>query len=526
MDLYTPTGDSGLLNLWGKLFSLAGALDAARSGQAQSRWQALQAVLDLAPEAEPAWRYRSGWNAAAAGWQQQLAATAQELLMRYLEEKNLPRPSLRQALEILVADLKAGGYYFSSSNRSLQVQADPSNQGDTAIAVTDRNGLGWPCQLLPETMTGQIDQGRLVLQGQARRQPTDANWPGGSEVSLSVPLAAPTQSLLENADFEQVGADGGPAGWLIHTGSVGPGGSIQLTQPEEQQIAITGAPTGGYYVLYWTDPAGRQWETAALAYNATASAIQAALRAVPGLEAVQVAGTNPFTVAFENTPGNIQQLTAINRLTGGSTPQVQITTTRQGNPASYRGRSLQLVGDGSEQTLLWQTIRPATSAVYALLARAVRSASATGTLRLELRRGVEDGVLQDASGQQNRIEVNIASLPASGHGLVSGFFRLRPDEELPVTFVLHLSSPLPAGESLYLDEILLTPAQRLYQGGPYLAAAAGWRPAEGDRFTLTVQNDYAGQWEKVFDRFLTLRQLTELALPTSGSTLIPDSLLE
>lgn len=525
MQLYTPTGDNGLFNLLGKLFGLAGALDAARTGQVQTKWQALQAVLDLAPEAESAWRYRPGWLAAAGGWQQQLAAAAQELLARYVQEKNLPRPSLREALEILIADMKAGGYYVFPSSPTFQIQADSGNQGDAYVTMTHRNGLGWPCMLLPEIITGRINGGQLRLQGQARRQTTDADWPGGSELAISIPLATPAQSLLENAGFEQVNADGSPAGWLVHTGIIN--GTVLLTNPEQQTITITGSPTGGYYVLCWQDPAGRQWETAALAYNATASAIQAALRAVPGLEAVTVSGTNPFTVTFENTPGNINQLTAINRLTGGDNPQVQITTTRQGDPASYRGRSLRLVSDGSTQTLLWQTIRPATATVYFLIFRILRSdAATTGTIRFELRRGVEDGVLRDAAGQQNRFEFPIDYLPPNVPITLSASFRLRPDEELPVSFVLHLASPPPNGKSVWLDEIILVPAQRLYQGGPYAAAAAGWKPAEGDRFTITVQNNYAGQWEKVFDRFFQLRQLTELALPTTGSTQIPASLLE
>ncbi len=161
MLLYDPAGNNGLLNLWGKLFGLAHALDAARTGQVATKWQALQAVLDLAPEAEPAWRYRPSWLAAAGGWQGQITAAAQELLLRYVQEKNLPRPSLREALQLLIADLKAAGYYFAVSNRSIQVQASSGNQGDTALMVTDRNGLGWPCQLLPETITGFIEEGRL-----------------------------------------------------------------------------------------------------------------------------------------------------------------------------------------------------------------------------------------------------------------------------------------------------------------------------------------------------------------------------
>jgi hypothetical protein len=524
MNLYDSTGDQGLLNLWGKLFALANALDGVRTGQVQTACQAVQAVLDLAPEAQSACQYRTRWLAAGGGWQNQIAGAAQTLLMRYVEEKSLPRPSLSRALEMLIEDLRAGGYYFASSARSIQIQSDPANTGDTAIAMTDRGNLGWPCMLLPEELPGQIEGGRLLVQGQARRQTTDAEWPGGSEIALAVPLATPRQSLLENADFESVQTDGGPAGWLVHTGQIGQ--TIQLTQPEVQELTITGSPTGGYYVLCWTDPAGRQWETKAIAHDASAAAIQSALRTIPGLEAVRVEGTNPFTITWENTPGNIQPLTAINRLSGGSNPQVQITTTQQGDPASYRGRSLRLVGTGSEQTLLWQTIRPSTGVVYGVLARAQRSANAAGALRLELRRGVQDGVLLDGAGGQNRLEVNIANLPTSGHGVISGFFRLRPEEELPVSFVLHLANPLPTGESLYLDELILIPAQRLYAGGPYLAAAAGWKPAEGDRFTITVENDYSGQWEKVLDRFLGLRQQTDLALPTEGTTLIPDSLLE
>ena len=523
MDLYTVENDSGLFNLLGKLFALANQLDSVRSTGVKTKTEALQAVLHLTPEAESAIRYLAAWQGAGGSWQQQLAAVAQQLLSRYVQEKNLPPPRLRQALEILIQDLRAEGYYFSTSSRSIQVQPDPANQGDTALIITDRNRLGWPCLLLPEVIQGRIDGGQLRLVGKARKSTTDAFWPGGSEINFSITPAQIGQSLLQNADFEAENADGSPADWLIYTGT--PGLTVQLTQPEKQQVEITGSPTGGYFVLVWTDGIGRQWETAPLAHNAMAPAIQTALRAIPGLDAVQVEGQGPFIITFEKTPGNIQQLSAINRLTGENDPQVVITTTRQGNPQSYRGRSLRLVGTGSEQTLLWQTVRPNRATVYGLLMRACRTSGASGTLRFELRRGVEDGILQDEAGNPNQVEISISSLPVSGHAAVEGFFRLKESEELPVTFVLHLASPLPEGESIFLDEILLAPAQRL-TGGPYLLAASGWKPAEGDRFAITIQNNYAGKWEKAFDRWFSLRQQTDLALPTSGTILIPDSLLE
>lgn len=54
MQLYTSSGDSGLFNLLGKLFALARAVDAARTNTVWPKVQALQAVLDLAPEAQTA----------------------------------------------------------------------------------------------------------------------------------------------------------------------------------------------------------------------------------------------------------------------------------------------------------------------------------------------------------------------------------------------------------------------------------------------------------------------------------------
>ncbi|MGB9687472.1 hypothetical protein [Thermogutta sp.] len=398
MDLYTPSADSGLFNLLGKLFALGRAVDATRTGNVWTKRQALEAVLDLAPQLQTAIISHDAWDAAGAALHNQIVAAAQSLIRRYIEEKNFTYRTLNQALEVIRSDLVAGGYYFTASTKSLTVTPGAANQGDALIAVSDRNGYGEPVWIYPETINLKSDGTRLTVSG-ARASTLgrgDRNWPQGSGAYFTIPLASLNQSLLANPGLETTSAANTPDAWTIHTGT--PGTTIVITEPEQQQIAITGNPTGGYFVLTWTDPLGKVWHTTPLGPAPTTSDIQAALRGIPGLAAVTVSGTNPFTVIFEDTPGDIAHLQVINRLTGGTNPQVTVTTTRAGDVLSYRGRSLKLVGNGSEQTTLYQPVRLSPGRVYLFFARARRSSSATGTVNFELRRSISDTALADSAG--------------------------------------------------------------------------------------------------------------------------------
>lgn len=100
---------------------------------------------------------------------------------------------------------------------------------------------------------------------------------------------------------------------------------------ETQTITITGTPTGGTFTLTY-----RGETTAPIAYNATAAAVQSALRALSGLNAstVSVAGGalpgTLVTVTFAKLD-NVIQLTANGAaLTGGTSPAVTVATTSQG----------------------------------------------------------------------------------------------------------------------------------------------------------------------------------------------------
>lgn len=95
---------------------------------------------------------------------------------------------------------------------------------------------------------------------------------------------------------------------------------------EIQTVTITGGPTGGTFTLTF---AGQT--TAAIAYNATAAAVQAALETLSNIDVgnVEVSGTagGPYAVTFKNM-GDIAEMTVDGALlTGGIAPAVAVATT-------------------------------------------------------------------------------------------------------------------------------------------------------------------------------------------------------
>jgi hypothetical protein len=103
---------------------------------------------------------------------------------------------------------------------------------------------------------------------------------------------------------------------------------------EVQTVTITGGPTGGSFTLTF----GGQ-TTAAIAYNATAAAVQSALEALSSIGAGNVAATGgplpgtAVTVTFREALGgaNVAQMTATSSLTGGTSPAVAVATTTEGS---------------------------------------------------------------------------------------------------------------------------------------------------------------------------------------------------
>lgn len=99
-----------------------------------------------------------------------------------------------------------------------------------------------------------------------------------------------------------------------------------------QTVTVTGSPTGGTFTLTRSGQT-----TAAIAYNAAASAVQTALQNLSNVGAGNVAVTGsaggPYTVTFQGTLGNqaITQMTATPSLTGGTTPGVTVAVVNAGS---------------------------------------------------------------------------------------------------------------------------------------------------------------------------------------------------
>lgn len=115
-------------------------------------------------------------------------------------------------------------------------------------------------------------------------------------------------------------------------------GAISETLTDEvQQIAITGAPTGGTFTLTFSSQT-----TGAIAHNASAADIQTALEALSSIGAGKVScygsglPDGAITVHFQGTLGatNVAAITATGSLTGGTSPAVTISTLQAGG-ASY-----------------------------------------------------------------------------------------------------------------------------------------------------------------------------------------------
>ncbi len=106
---------------------------------------------------------------------------------------------------------------------------------------------------------------------------------------------------------------------------------------EVQTVTITGTPTGGTFTLTY---AGQT--TAAIAYNATAATVKAALAALDNLHAEDITvtgGPGPGTAYVVTFGGgevdgvNVAQMTSTGSFTGGTTPAVAVATTTGGDGA-------------------------------------------------------------------------------------------------------------------------------------------------------------------------------------------------
>jgi hypothetical protein len=113
---------------------------------------------------------------------------------------------------------------------------------------------------------------------------------------------------------------------------------------EAQTVTVSGDPTGGSFTLTFNGQT-----TAAIAYNATAAAVQAALEALPNV------GTGGVTVTGGPLPGAAVTVTFTGELAGSAVPQMTSTAALTGgtDPAVAHATTVPGVSSEVSDTSLW-----------------------------------------------------------------------------------------------------------------------------------------------------------------------------
>lgn len=132
-----------------------------------------------------------------------------------------------------------------------------------------------------------------------------------------------------------------PSGTVLSKLGSGLYGPYSAATSEAQTVTITGTPAGGSFTLTFDGAT-----TGTIAYNAAAAAVLAALNALPNITPGDVTVTGgpgpgtPYVVTFggQYAGTDVGQMTADDSgLTGGTSPEVTVTTTTAGGAEDPAG---------------------------------------------------------------------------------------------------------------------------------------------------------------------------------------------
>jgi len=368
----TSPGNGGLFDIIGRACHAIATLNTARGTTVPTEiedfleeWEGLtgaditlsyQSIIQSIASAT------SSWQGAGNALTSAIRSACENLLIEMVDD-DTPQPSrnLTRALEYLIDQMEASGSYVDPNVVGLTLAQDAGDDNDLVICYSTRRGDGRIQEnIVAEAIDIEVTSesnttpGLKLLGELAQGNRLASDWPKGSGASRNVTATSASASLVTNGDFELETTAGVPDGWVISTGT--PDKTVAISDPEQQTIVISGTPTAGQYSLRWENADGVVRTTATLAHNATSADVQTALQALPGLASVTVSstGTSPnytHTVTFTGTAGELNQLTSINNLTGGT---ITHATTVDGDDGAYSGRALQLISDGSgEQTTVY-----------------------------------------------------------------------------------------------------------------------------------------------------------------------------
>lgn len=229
-----------------------------------------------------------------------------------LNKENVP---MSERTCVVGADLEG---YFLKSDHIARVDASGSDSAlrDAVIGRVAGFGNVYVSNALPPDVGFCFHRTAYVLSMRAPAVPDGASY-GSSQTYQQMAMR-----WLRDYDFRNV-QDRSLVDTYVGTNIVADGRSNEV-----QTVTINGGPTGGTFTLTY-----RGATTSGIAYNASASAVQSALTALPSTTApVSVTGSagGPYTVTFA-TGTDVPQMTADGSgLTGGTSPSVSVATVTAG----------------------------------------------------------------------------------------------------------------------------------------------------------------------------------------------------
>lgn len=550
VNLYNATLHNGLFDVLGGAFMAQADINTSRGNtipfdlvRLMTWFNTQTPTPDLENAAAGVETFVTSFQAGAISSQVTLQQFAQNFLTAIVQaDHNQPDSSLQTALQYIITQMLANGDTIERSTLAVAVTVG-GNTGNGVILASTKRGDGLVQEnAISETLSISAQQSSLTptlafLGQSAASSPLGQDWPMGSGITANVTAVdANSSSLLTNGGMDtQDDLANVPDGWILSVGT--PGTHCLMTVTAQQSVAISGTPTGAGYILIYTDVNGHKQATAVLDYNATASTVQSALRALNGLEQVTVTstGTSPnytHTVVFTGAGGTIPLLTYQNLMTGG-TPLIAVANVVVGTSHVYAGgASVRFVSDGSTLTTLNQALTnlsPSTAYAVSLWACADFIPSA-GVVTVDLVDGIAGTVLTDAQGVASSISFNgTALLNTFSHlgALQSSECYLRTPEALPANVYLRIriSNAITSGSTVFIDQVALTAAQEIYPGGPLVAAFSGNTPfASADTWTMTVANGRQGRLREWCERNFGMSTLG-LLFPSATSPSIPDDVI-
>jgi hypothetical protein len=537
-EIYDASNSDGLFDILGKLFQIIKQSTTYRSSTlktaADNFVQTFQNKTDLTDE------FLIAVRSATVGAESEILRVGSEsrgaaqaviqLLHEFVEaDADQPERSIENSIDYLIDKMEtATTHKVDASVVGISLATGGSNVGDLGICYSEKDAKGYDSQhQLAEAIAMKVTPEGVLLETPRSVTSLSGEWPKGSGLQDTLNSQA-GGGYIENNEFKDSTYTNVPDNVIIATGTVGT--TVKLTDPEKQTVVISGTPTGGFYILQWTDVDSKARASDQISYDASGSTVEGELRNFPGMNEVTVAttGSSPnytHTITFTGSSGDINQLTSTSHMTGGS-PAIAHATTQAGDAGSFLGASLEFDSNGSETTTLYMPIEISPDTCYFLSYRVSRVGAASGgTIKTDIVNGIGGAVLTNTAGTSLTQSTNASAISTGSWDFKFLPFSVKPTELMPIYIKLYIGTAITNTASIYFDRFAVVPGQLLYDGGPFVAIMDGkTTSAIDDNWTLTTTNNRAGELQEYFNRVFNMASLAKY-LPTTGTTAIPDSVI-